>query len=203
MPRLTTTSASHATVSLPTVGRAEGVCATLAECELGVAQRLALMALRRGVLVRDLPEGSMVGETPLDRAYAEFVLVHLHRYVDHELAEDDILRAFAEHPLLLAAPDPDHVTHDCPICGRPALYSADRVTVCDTCSEQARCSSGHLVTGWSADAWGEFVAYHVDVDAHEECHSVTDSGRCWIGDCECQMTEARTGGVHVEVVDPV
>ena len=193
-------SASPSSATGHTTGGAETTCASLAECDLGVAQRLALMAMRHRSLVRDLPHGAMAGDTPEDRAYGEFLLVSLLRHIGDDHSDDALLRAFADHPLLLAPPDPDHVTHDCPICGRPALFSDDRFAVCDHCAQRARCSSGHLVSGWSADEWGHFQAFHADADATEECHSVTEHGRCWIGDCECHMVDARSGGVHVEIV---
>lgn len=201
MPRLFPAPSVHTTAS-ETPTRAELRCRALSECDLGVAQRLALMALRHGSFVRDLPEGSFALETPEDRAYAEYVLVVLRRHGATAGDDDSVLRVFTDQPLLLAAPDPEHVTHDCPICSAPALHSADRGTVCDDCAERVRCSSGHLVAGTNADAWGHFAAYHVDAHG-EECHSVTESGVCWIDDCECVMEESLTGGVVVEVVGAV
>ncbi len=196
----TSIAPTSTTTPTATPTRADHGCRSLSECDLGVAQRLALMALRHGGFVRDLPEGSFVGDTAEERAYGDYLLVLLRRYGGADFDEEKVLTVLADHPLLLAPADPEHVTHDCPVCGSPALFTTARGTVCDDCAERVRCSSGHLVAGTSADAWGHFAAYHVDGHG-EECHSVTYSGVCWIDDCECVMEETRTGGVVVEVVE--
>lgn len=199
MSRSFPTTTSPLTTSTTTSTRAANRCGSLSECDLGVAQRLALMALRHGSFVRDLPEGSFVGDTAEERAYAEYLLVLLRRYGGAGFDEEKVLTVLADHPLLLAPADPEHVTHDCPVCGSPALFSVARGTVCDDCADRVRCSSGHRVAGTSAEAWGHFSAYHLDGHG-EECHSVTDSGVCWIDDCLCVMEESPAGGVVVEVV---
>ncbi len=63
MSRSLPTTTSPLTTSTTTSTRAANRCGSLSECDLGVAQRLALMALRHGSFVRDLPEGSFVGDT--------------------------------------------------------------------------------------------------------------------------------------------
>lgn len=174
----------------------------LLEADLGVPQRLAVMALRHRTLVRDLPDQAIAGQTLQDRDYAEFLLVFLRREVDDDLSERAILRAFADNGLLRAAPDRDHVTHDCPLCASPVPYTQDRTSVCDACAAQAHCSEGLQVAGCCADAWGDFVVHHVtDENSHDDmCVEVTESGRCWIGERECLLAESRFGGVHVQVL---
>lgn len=141
-----------------------------------------------------------------DRAAADYLTIFLRRSLSRAAAGQnvgDALRVVAANDWMLGEPGRTWRTHPCPVCGAPALGAPDARynSVCDDCYRRTVDSTGHRIAGYNTDIGGGFAAYYVDDHGAtgDLCQEVTDTGRCWIGDVECHMGEARFGGVYVEV----
>lgn len=175
---------------------------------LGPWQQAAVAAVAAGsATVRDLPPTARDQlATDRDLDYAEYLLIKINRTLSRlqRHGEAAALRAIAADDLLLAPPSDDAWTHPCPLCGLPALGSLRYPrSVCDTCYPTTVDSQGRRITGYNTSFGGGFEAAYVGADGAPDgiCQEVTDSGRCWIGDRECTIGEARFGGVVVQAVE--
>ena len=173
----------------------------LSVSELGPWQRAALEAVRRGTTVGSLsPADRAELTTEADLGYAEALQILVHR-----LRYEDPLRAFASEDYLLAPPSAGSpmTVHACPICAQPALHTMRYPrSVCDDCLVKTCDRSGRTVKGFNIDFSGGFVAHFVNPGGStgEVCDEVSRTHRCWIGDRECSIDEAKFGGVVVEAL---
>ena len=170
--------------------------------ELGPWQRAAVTAVRAGCTVAELPAADRAGlDAEGDRDHADRVWIGLRRM------DADPLRTLAADDALMAPPrdDAGRRTHPCPLCGQPAMHLGRYPrAVCDSCRQRTVDSTGRTVTGYNTHMSGGFEARYVapDGSTDEVCDEVTRTGRCWVGDHECSIGEARFGGVVVQAREP-
>ena len=176
--------------------------------ELGPWQQAAVAAAAsQSTAVRDLPEEALRRlETDADLDYADYVLILINRslFRTGKRGEAAALRVLASDDQLMRAPHESAWTRPCPICGLPSIgnHRYPR-SVCDACYRRTVDSHGRLVAGHNTSFGGGFEAAYVGADGRSDgiCQEVTDSGRCWIGDRECTIGEARFGGVVVQALE--
>lgn len=164
--------------------------------EVSPAHRAAIAALVSGVArVSELPPSARPGVP--DPGWADVLLVGLRVRVT-EPTEAAALRALAGDDSFLEWTDDGGRTHQCPVCGRPALgRPRGYFSVCDECYPRTVCADRRKVRGYNTDLFGGFATVHPDDGS--ECRAVNSSGRVWIGDHECEMGEEKFGGVYVAV----
>ena len=175
--------------------------------ELGPWQQAAVAAVSsQSTTVRDLPEEARRGlETDADLDYADYVLILINRSLVRtgKHGEASAIRLLASDDELMRPPHDSGWTRPCPICRLPSIGSHRYPrSVCDACYRKTVDSHGRLVSGHNTSFGGGFEAAYVDADgrAQDICQEVTESGRCWIGDRECTIGEARFGGVVVQAM---
>lgn len=167
---------------------------------LGPHQDLAVFAYTHGLRAcRDAVRSSLADPSVLDvRArwlddYADYLLIHLRRLtasapprVTHLPARERALALLAEHPNLLAGPQPgrgswdDRYTHRCPVCSGPALH--DRYhphTVCDECEALTCDRDGRGVEAFAEDDF-LIVNYRSHDLRVERAPRVMDEAIAWI-----------------------
>ncbi|GAB2634457.1 hypothetical protein [Nocardia goodfellowii] len=192
------------TVIADHLARAEHANRNIPDSELGAAQRLALQAYDA-----DAPRvEERTGRVPLDAEtvdYANFVLLALRRSGNRA---DSGRKALARNDSLLQPPTPGRrYTQPCPHCDQLTFYTGRYPrAVCDDCANRTTDHTGRRVTGFNTHLSGGMIAYYTDTLApdssrrNEECAEVTRTGTCYLDGRPATMSEARFGGIVVQLV---
>lgn len=173
---------------------------TLTLEDVSPLHRLAIKALVGGCdSVADLAEDVLDGASEQEVSRAGYLLLAI-RGGTSEGSEREALRLLAATDWLFES-DGQRGSHPCPICGRLAVNGNYGVMACERCFANALCRHGRRIDGFNVCLSGGFEARHVDDNSI--CEQVTADNRCWVDGYECDMNEAKFGGIDLYVQMPL